>query len=306
MQEYINLGKSLYNMDNPREARRMVVFVLRSMWRNAGMKKMMEYFQADEQLRHLCADGAFPLEQVTRAFFYKGSTFAERCQLVREHYDFLKEKLQPEDFYEISSFKGDVLGRQLWSCDADEQVLQAMLAINPGQRKEGLLSLELMLGDEYLYQLMFWLAKDKQGDMSLWVGALQGPNMDDARDIIKRITKLCHGYRTKNLVLYIARGVCRALGVKHIYAVTNEGYYANNHARVDRKLKTSFSDFWAEAGGSPTEDSRWYRIPLVEERKTMEEVPTRKRAVYRRRFALLDEIDVQIEANVKAMCKDFS
>lgn len=86
--------------------------------------------------------------------------------------------------------------------------------------------------------------------------------------------------------------------MKHIYAVTNAGYYAQNHVRRDRKLKTDFGAFWEEAGGRPTEDPRFDELPLVEPRKTMEEVPTRKRAVYRRRFAFLDDVDAQIAANM--------
>ena len=73
--------------------------------------------------------------------------------------------------------------------------------------------------------------------------------------------------------------------------------------RSDRKLKTNFGDFWLEAGGMETEDKRFYELPLVESRKTMEEVPTRKRAVYRRRFAFLDEVDAEIEAAVKKILK---
>ena len=45
------------------------------------------------------------------------------------------------------------------------------------------------------------------------------------------------------------------------------------------------------AGGVDTDDARFMELPLSETRKTMDEVPTRKRAVYRRRFAMLDEID---------------
>ncbi len=45
-------------------------------------------------------------------------------------------------------------------------------------------------------------------------------------------------------------------------------------------------------------DARFYELPLVETRKTMEEVPTRKRAGYRRRFAFLDDVDAQIAENM--------
>ena len=47
---------------------------------------------------------------------------------------------------------------------------------------------------------------------------------------------------------------------------------------MDKKLKTDFSEFWREAGGHETDDGRFDELPLVEPRKTMDEVPTRKRA----------------------------
>ncbi|WP_314537424.1 DUF535 family protein, partial [uncultured Selenomonas sp.] len=36
---------------------------------------------------------------------------------------------------------------------------------------------------------------------------------------------------------------------------------------------------------------------------TMEEVPTRKRAVYRRRFAMLDEIDQEVQKRIEALLR---
>ena len=44
-------------------------------------------------------------------------------------------------------------------------------------------------------------------------------------------------------------------------------------------------------------------LPLIEARKTMEEIPTRKRAVYRRRFAMLDEVDAEIAENMKKILR---
>ena len=86
-------------------------------------------------------------------------------------------------------------------------------------------------------------------------------------------------------------------------SVSNTGYYANNHIRLDRKLKTDFGAFWEEIGGWETDDHRFYELPLVYPRKTMEEVPTRKRAVYRRRFAMLDEIDQEVQKRIEALLR---
>lgn len=88
------------------------------------------------------------------------------------------------------------------------------------------------------------------------------------------------------------------LGVSSIYAVSDTGYYANNHVRLDRKLKISLNDFWEEVDGVPTADKRFYKLPLTESRKSMEEIKSSKRSLYRKRFEALDSIKDTIEINL--------
>ena len=291
MKSFRQLGHAIYNMSNPREVRRYWVFRARAVLHRGKLRDLERFFDGDEVLRSIADTCPFVYEQPTRAFFYCKSNFDSRLRIVREHMTFLKENLRPEIFRGLYDHEYYTLWED---CAEGELPLRCKLAFETGQRKEGLLSLMLYLGDMCLYQMIFWLAKDRAGEYSFYIGAMQGPNMEGARDIVKKVTKRCHAYRTKNLILYLTQALARGLGLKHIYAVTNQGYYAMNHVRVDRKLKTDFSEFWLEAGGWKTEDERFDELPLVEPRKTIEEVPTRKRAVYRRRFAMLDEIDRQV------------
>ena len=297
--EIIELGKRIYDIRNPREMHRLIVFLGRALLHYSGMKSLQHFFAEDQLRQRILARNPFPMEQATRAFFYNGSTFEERKRLIQQHYEILQQKITAEMALTLS-MHGNY---EIWH-SADEDIdWRTNLAMEPGQRKEGMLSLQMKLGTDNLYQIMFWLAEDKAGEQSLWIGAMQGPNIDNAKDIIKDITKRSFRYRTKNLILYMTMAVARALAVKHIYAVSNDGYYANNHVRRDRKLKTDFGAFWEEAGGHITDDSRFYEIPLVEPRKTMEEVPTRKRAVYRKRFTFLDEVDATIQQNMEQILK---
>ena len=302
MQSLVELGKKIYNMNNPREVRRMVIFVLRGHLYRSTMRELFDFFGQNELLAEVADSYPFVYEQPQRAFFYNKSTMRERLDLLKAHFSLLTDRFTPEavrGLYREKYFP-------LWEMDIDGEKLELSLYFEPGQRKEGLLSVMLTFGSRsnHFYQIIFWLAPDKAGEMSMWIGALQGPNTDDSREAIKRVTKACHTFRTKNLILYAAQAVARALDLKHIYAVTNYGYYANNHIRTDRKLKTNFSDFWKEAGGHATSDSRFDELPLTEARKTMEEVPTRKRAVYRRRFALMDEIDGAVAAGMAGLMKE--
>lgn len=297
MKNIVTIGKMIYDTENPREQRRFFVFVIRSLKHYKAMQELIKFFDATPLRKKLISAVPFFVEQVTRQFFYKNSTFNKRNLLIRENIDFLTQTFSEQSLEHIYM---DGQGIELWQEIYQEKKLSFLLKFEGGQKKEGTLSIILKWGDIYLYQMIFWLAKDAvSGQYALYIGAMQGPNIDQANEIIKGLTKRFFGYRTKNLILYATRAFARTIGVSTIYAVTNEGYYANNHVRVDRKLKTSFSDFWAEAGGAPCEDRRFYELPLTEYRKTIEEVKTHKRAQYRKRFAILDEIAVAIEFETK-------
>lgn len=297
--DYIELGKKIYNMENPREVKRCVVFVARCLLNNGRMKKLHQFFTKNELLAKIAEEYPFVYEQPTRAFFYRNSTFDERVELLEQHMRFIQMRFKKEVFLGLYNRQA----YPLWESKDESGHLCFELWYNPGQRKEGILSIVLRLDEYYLYQMMIWIAPNKDGEWSLWIGAMQGPNMANAKDVIRKVTRRCHSYRTKNFILHVTQEVAKALGMKHIYAVTNYGYYANTHIRMEKKLKTSFSDFWEESGGHPCEDERFYELPMTEARKTMEEIPTRKRNYYRKRYALLDEVDASVAEKIKLLLK---
>lgn len=286
-------------MENPREVKRCVVFVARCLLNNGRMKKIHQFFHQNELLAKIAEEYPFVYEQPTRAFFYRNSTFDERVELLEQHMRFIQMRFKKEVFLGLYNRQA----YPLWESKDESGHLCFELWYNPGQRKEGILSIVLRLDEYYLYQMMIWIAPNKDGEWSLWIGAMQGPNMANAKDVIRKVTRRCHSYRTKNFILHVTQEVAKALGMKHIYAVTNYGYYANTHIRMEKKLKTSFSDFWEESGGHPCEDKRFYELPMTEARKTMEEIPTRKRNYYRKRYALLDEVDASVAEKIKLLLK---
>ena len=309
MENFIELGKSIYNLSNPREARRFVVFLARCYLHPQRISELKEFFSRSETLTKLAKNFPFFYEQITRAFFFYKSDFTTRKKIVEDSLNFFTQTL--DDNFLIQLYGGTEF--ELWKTPLDENLgdLRLSLAVFTGQRKEGIATIILQLSDNTpIYQINFWIAQDNlislensTGDLAMWIGAMQGPNVKDSRELIKIITKKCHAYRTKNLILYAAQAVARSLGLKKIFAVTNYGYYANNHVRRDRKLKTSFSDFWAECGGILTSDKRFFELPLIEPRKSYEEIPVRKRAVYKRRFELLDNLDATVEEKILSFKK---
>lgn len=292
------VGKSLYKTHVLKEFKRYVVFMTRCHLHTRYMDDILDFFAANELRQKMLKGTPSFVEQVTRSFFYKKSTWAERVEIVKNHVTYL-EKCLKSMFMEQIYINNQHL--RVWEDVYQEKPLVMNLLFHAGQRKEGCLSLMLIYEGEALYQIMFWLGYDKSDEPSLFIGALQGtPN---GSEIIKGLTKAFYGYRTKNLIFYGIRNVATCLGAKHIYAVANEGYYAMNHIRRDRKLKTSLDDFWQECEGVQCEDKRFYKLPVEEYRKSMEELKPSKRAQHRRRFAKMDEITEAIKNSLAAYQK---
>lgn len=290
------VGKSLYQTHILKEMKRYVVFRTRCKMHSSAVNDLLSFFKANEKRQAWLKGNPSFVEQVTRAFFYKGSTWDERLKLVKNHILILEDLFKPEFMYEIYTKNEKLM--QLWEDSYQDKPLTLSLMFHAGQRKEGCLSLVLRYDNEYLYQIMFWLAKDKDGKNVIYIGALQGPQ--NGNELIKGLTKAFFGYRTKNLVFYGLRSLAKALGIEKIYAVGNDGYYAMNHIRMDRKLKTDFGAFWLECEGEQCEDKRFFVMPVAEHRKSMEELKPSKRAQHRRRFAKMDEMESAVAESLKA------
>ena len=300
-------GHRLYVTSRLKEMKRYLVFRARCRMHKDIMEDFLAFF-AETQLRKDILEGtpAF-IEQVTRAFFYKDSTYTERSALIKNHVLYMEKHFTQEAltrlYIDVDTKENAGQKITLWEDTFEDKPLRLSLYFHAGQYKEGCLSLILTWNGEPFYQIMFWFGPDmeKTGD-AIWIGALQGT--PHGSDDIKRMTKAFFGYRPKNLIFYGLRNLARCLGISKIYGVTNAGYYAMNHIRIDRKLKTDFGAFWEECEGKPCEiDYRFYEMPVKEYRKDMSELKPSKRAQHRRRFEMLDAIDAAFDASCKKLLK---
>ncbi len=300
-------GHRLYVTSRLKEMKRYLVFRARCRMHKDVVEDLLDFF-AETQLRKDVLKGtpAF-LEQVTRAFFYKDSDYEDRAALIKDHIRFMEKKFTDDItaklYADVDPEVNSGKRIPLWEDVFEDKPLCMELWFNAGQRKEGCLSLVLRWDSEDLYQVMFWFGPDKEKrEDAIWIGALQGsPN---GSEIIKKLTKAFFGYRTKNLIFYGIRNLARCLGIRKIYAVTNEGYYAMNHVRSDRKLKTDFGAFWQECEGKPCEtDNRFFVMPVDEYRKDMSELKPSKRAQHRRRFEKLDSVNAAFDASCAGYLK---
>jgi hypothetical protein len=128
---------------------------------------------------------------------------------------------------------------------------------------------------------------------TLFIGGIQGANQQVPHEEIQQATKECHGLFPKRLAL---EGICTLahhLGIQQIVAVGNATHIYQNwryHSKKKDQLHADYDQFWISMGGKMLE-SGYFLLPEQIARKPIDEVVSKKRAEYRRRYQLLDELE---------------
>ena len=119
---------------------------------------------------------------------------------------------------------------------------------------------------------------------------MQGPPREiDGLACVRQLTDAAHGMRPAYLLVFMLRtcaalwNVTRLIGIDEAYQVKGRW----NHRATERLF--DYAAFWSVAAGTPLPDGNW-QLPVSVPRRPIEDVPAKRRAMYRRRYALLESL----------------
>jgi uncharacterized protein VirK/YbjX len=169
-------------------------------------------------------------------------------------------------------------------------------------QREGELVVNLFQGDLRVASLAFTLCREAAG-LCLYIGAVQGihkgVDSDTSLTIYRELTKSFEGLRPRSLLIEAIKCVARTVGAGRIYAVGDQ-YRHHRHpyfgAEKHEDLAANYDVIWQENGAGPSDREDFFSIPLAPAQRAAEDVAAKKRAMYRRRHALLDDVFGQIQA----------
>jgi uncharacterized protein VirK/YbjX len=152
---------------------------------------------------------------------------------------------------------------------------------------EGLWAIDLTRADGLrLYTISFgWLDVE-----TLMLACVQGPPREiDGLQCVRELTDAAHGLRPGHLLMFILRTCAAAWQVRRIVGV-DEAFQVKgrwNHKAVERRF--DYPTFWTESAGVVGGDGNW-ELPVSLPQRALEEVPSKRRAMYRRRYAMLESL----------------
>nr|WP_318382183.1 VirK/YbjX family protein [uncultured Enterobacter sp.] len=130
---------------------------------------------------------------------------------------------------------------------------------------------------------------------TLFIGGLQGAANDVPHEVIQQATKACSGLFPKRIVMEALCQVAKALRAERILAVSNDVHIYRTWRYRDKKtqMHADYDAFWLSLGGEKVA-GEYFSLPLTIARKSESDIASKKRAEYRRRYALLDTVVGQV------------
>ncbi len=159
---------------------------------------------------------------------------------------------------------------------------------------EGFFALSLVdSGNNHLYNASFVLLPENK----LLVTCIQGPSGEKAQAIVRNLTKKLHGMRPMYLLVegfkIFAQGMNKTLVGIPLENQVKKRWYGS------QKVYFDYNAFWQENAAIMTNNDYW-QLPLQIERRNLEDVATKKRSMYRKRYAMFDLMESEIPKGINA------
>lgn len=205
----------------------------------------------------------------------------------------------------ISSLKNSILkkiyakdGLQLASIEGKNGDYVVKIGMENKFSREGELVLTLQTSEKITLASCAFGFVFENNQPCLFIGAMQGGEKLCTPELIKEATKSCYGLFPKRVLIESVCVMADKFQCAKILAVSNETHIFQSGRYKKRKSSVMLADyngFWESLAGQRNKRND-YELPLTIKRKDIEEVTSKKRSEYRKRYLLLDDLKSNLES----------
>ncbi|TDX20665.1 hypothetical protein EDF88_0881 [Buttiauxella sp. BIGb0552] len=228
-----------------------------------------------------------------RQYLVRGLNANQRADAVIGHYQFV-------DSLSSKQLSGALIAGQekklVTLTGKDDSQFSLSSSCAGSAEREGESTLWLRDGNQHVLASLTFSVLRAKDQWQLVIGGLQGPRREVPHEVIKQATRACYGLFPKRLLMEFIWQFAARSGISSLYGVSDNGHVfraLRYRLSKGRHFHASYDDFWQSIEGVKDHACRW-QLPLQLERKTLESIASKKRAEYRRRFQLLDDMATQI------------
>ncbi|MBH5329484.1 DUF535 domain-containing protein [Eikenella sp. S3360] len=206
---------------------------------------------------------------------------AERLQALVDNFTLAETKPSAEKWQEWVSQRTVVFNRPT----AD---LYISLSVDPRDPLEGFFLVSLQSTERSrIYDAVFSFVAPN----GLLITSIQGPHSEDAPELIRHTTKQLHGVRPMFMMVNVFKLMAAELGCE-LYGIPHKSQ-AKFRWNDSSRLLFNYDAFWQENQGRLDANGYW-RLPAQIERTPLEDIQSKKRSMYRKRYEMLDTLEQDI------------
>lgn len=275
---YPDRGKKSYRLKRFR-------YRFRSILHRSLIRKFEHKINSESSLKPLLikrADYSYPL---VHRFLDKRFNSQRRFDMICDNLDFLPKVLLSKNL------------PQLWDspiCFTEViEDFEIYLNVNEYQPMEGFWALELRYkpSGQLVYLLTFGKLEN-----ALLIAVIQGPNFEGSKELVKQLTKKCHGLRPAYLMVEAMKALTQVLGYSKLFGIPQK--YQNKSRFVQStRYFVDYDTIFKESNGELKE---YWELPLTLESKNLEDIPSNKRSMYRKRYTMLNHLLRAIASKLKS------
>jgi uncharacterized protein VirK/YbjX len=283
MQSFLRFARSLrgraqWHSARSRGMNAALTYIARSLlhWREHSA---WLHFLDHSVMSSLTAVDATLIERYQHRYMNRRWSMRQRLDAVHQHYAFAAARFPPMLFDRLYLQREVPVGRLSLR---DGRGVSLLLKAPPLRGREGELSLSLT--DDSGLQISFATISFIDQGRTVVIGCLQGAANNAGRDVIRDLTRQCHGLRPKNLLLSMIRALAEAMGAGRILGIANAAHpFASR-----KKIKADYDAFWLENDGV-ADGQGFYAMPVHEHVRSELTIESKRRSEFRKREALRRE-----------------
>lgn len=268
-------------------------FLLRSLLFYPSTRRMLDSLACRPDFEQMLQAQVTLPGKSHRQYLTRGMNARQRAEAIVSHYQFI-DSLAGRPFADALSSAERQLLLQFQGKDAATFSVYASCASKA--EREGESTLWLYDEQQTLLASITFSVVHEQDGWSLMVGGLQGPRRDVPHDVIRLATRACYGLFPKRVLMEVLWQFAALTNITSLYGVSDRGHVfraLRYRLSKGRHFHASYDEFWTAVDGVKKGPWRW-QLPAQMPRKSLESIASKKRAEYRRRFELLDDLQAQI------------
>lgn len=285
---YFSAMKNSTNKGEINTFKKKIKYIFRNLIFYKYSKKLANFILNDKFLKENIYKYPALCSKIHRPYLANSIKLEDKVNIIISSYIFLNN-------YFKDSFLAELYEKGIYKiCEIEgknEEQLFFYLKVYTDFEKEG--EFNLICTDKsgnQLVKLTFAVDNNK-----IVIAGLQGMKKDENLEKIKYVTKNFYGIFPKKITLEVLYLLFSNFQKK---AVSNNGHvYLSLRYKFKkyRKINVDYDEFW-ESLGAKKENETFWLLPEKLTRKSIEDIPSKKRSQYTNRYKILDELKDKVDS----------